>query len=475
MSVQRFDLGEVSNVERTDQGYLRCDGTLTRTGVFVYRLAGGTVRRELRTPDEVFNADSMRSFELAPLTNDHPAEKVTADNTGKYQVGSVTSPARNESRLDAKIQITDSKAITDAEGGKRQLSCGYRCDLEERSGVTMGIPGVADGLRFDAVQRNIRGNHVALVDVARAGPDATLRLDSGAAVQTGEPVEREDKSALGDFMRSRMESRSISVDEIAKAGGIDPSTMQQILGGSITRPPDRRLRGFARSLGVSFDRLLNLIPEADRGEPRGDTMLVKITHDGVELEVSQQAAQVIEAERAKAVAAQARLDELVAAEAKEKARADKAEEELEAEKKARTDAEAPAAITERVNRRVALVQVATEALTVDDKLVDEAGAELKLDELDEDAIKRLVVIRLAKDPAQAKERLDANEAAYLAARYDAAIEAFDPEAQPNAGLAHVRIAATRTGQRADAAEARAKMHEQNQQRGLEPLPSAKQA
>lgn len=408
MTVQRFDLGEVSSVERTDQGYLRCDGTLTSTGVFAYRLAGGKVRRELRLPDEVFNADSMRSFELAPLTNDHPPEKVTVDNTGKYQCGSVTGPARNDPKLDARIQITDKPTIAAAEGGKRQLSCGYRCDLEERAGVTLGIPGVTDGLRYDAIQRNIRGNHVALVDVARAGPDAALRLDSGAGVQTGDPVTP------------------------------DPNPSPQ---------------------------------------PRSPPMPnVKITHDGVEIEVSAQAAQVIEAERAKSAAGKTRVDELTATGVKAKARADKAEEDLAAEKKARADAASPEVIGKRVNERVALVQVATAALTVDDKLVDADGAEVKLDELDDKAIKRLIVIKLAKDPTVAKERLDANNAddTYLEARYDAATDAFDPDAQPNAGLAHVRVAAARTARRSDADDARAGMLEANSKRGLDPLPSAAQ-
>jgi len=67
-------------------------------------------------------------------------------------------------------------------------------------------------------------------------------------------------SKLGDRLRSLMRDKKLSVATLAKAGGISESTLQGILGGDIARPPDARLRGFAKALGVSFDSLLQLIP-----------------------------------------------------------------------------------------------------------------------------------------------------------------------------------------------------------------------
>ncbi|MGB1276011.1 MAG: DUF2213 domain-containing protein, partial [Nannocystaceae bacterium] len=60
--------------------------------------------------------------------------------------------------------MTDKATIEAIESGKRQVSNGYMADYDMTPGVT------PDGQEYDAVQRNIRGNHIAIVDRARCGP-----------------------------------------------------------------------------------------------------------------------------------------------------------------------------------------------------------------------------------------------------------------------------------------------------------------
>jgi hypothetical protein len=195
MSVKRFDSGEFSSPTRTNNGYLRCDAKITRTGVFTYKLADGTERRELRLPDEVFKGDALTSFEDVPLTNNHPREKLNEKNTGRFQTGNIKNVRRHDDHVAAKVLITDADTINDVENGKTQLSCGYNCDLEPvDGGVTRGIPGVEDGLRFDAIQRNIVGNHVAVVNVARAGETASLHLDADDAIMIAKEVVKKPKA-----------------------------------------------------------------------------------------------------------------------------------------------------------------------------------------------------------------------------------------------------------------------------------------
>jgi hypothetical protein len=50
---------------------------------------------------------------------------------------------------------------------QRELSCGYHYDPDM-------TPGVYDGEPYDGVMRNIRGNHVAIVEEGRAGPDVVV-------------------------------------------------------------------------------------------------------------------------------------------------------------------------------------------------------------------------------------------------------------------------------------------------------------
>lgn len=213
----RYDTGQLAEPVKLDNGYLRADGIITRTGVFSYLLPSGTVRKELRLPDEVFQADALSSFKMSPLTNNHPAERLTSKNTKKHQVGSITEVGKSdESLVKASILVTDDAAISDAEGGKRQLSCGYTCDLDMTPGMTIGIPGVKDGLHFDAIQRNIRGNHVALVDKGRAGPEASIHLDADDAIQVDDgyqPTQR--ASHQGTDMKIKIDGVDYEVTDQA--------------------------------------------------------------------------------------------------------------------------------------------------------------------------------------------------------------------------------------------------------------------
>jgi len=168
--VWRYDVGEFRAPVETPNGYLKCDAKITRVGVFDYRLPDGNLRKELRLPDEVFRDDALQTFELVPLTNNHPSERLDATNTRKYAAGLVQRVRRHDNTVAAEVLITDADAIKDARSGKTQLSCGYTCEVVPMQGVTKGIPGIPDGLHYDAIQRAIVGNHVAMVDRARGGP-----------------------------------------------------------------------------------------------------------------------------------------------------------------------------------------------------------------------------------------------------------------------------------------------------------------
>lgn len=189
MRVRRFDVGELSKPVREANGWMRVDAFLARTGVQAYRKQDGSTRLEYRPPDEVFNADSLKSFEAVPFTNDHPPEPLDATNTKKYQVGHlVGAPVQDGDKMRASILVTDAATVAELEGGKREISNGYFCELEES-------PGVApDGQRYDCVQRGITGNHVALVDQGRAGSSVRIRMDAADAAMlpsTHKPIRSE--------------------------------------------------------------------------------------------------------------------------------------------------------------------------------------------------------------------------------------------------------------------------------------------
>lgn len=187
MSVRRFDRASFSKAVKLDNGMLKAPARLTRVGVFEYRTPSGQVIRELRLPEEVFNADSMSSFELVPLTDDHPTEnegEVTADNAKRLSVGSVGAARQDGRFLAATLMVTDANVVAKMANGKQELSCGYFCDREAApAGATWKDPETNQEIPYDFIQRNIRGNHVAVVDRGRAGPEVRVQLDSADAVQ----------------------------------------------------------------------------------------------------------------------------------------------------------------------------------------------------------------------------------------------------------------------------------------------------
>ncbi|MCP4051067.1 MAG: DUF2213 domain-containing protein [bacterium] len=65
-------LDSLEEIERSPEGFLRLPAKVTRTGIFIYRKADGSLVKELRPSDEVFNADSLTSLLGKPLTNNHP-------------------------------------------------------------------------------------------------------------------------------------------------------------------------------------------------------------------------------------------------------------------------------------------------------------------------------------------------------------------------------------------------------------------
>lgn len=159
----------------TPEGFLLCEAVpIARTGTLMYDESevpvqggsGGIVVVE-RTPEEVFRPETLASFEGKPVTLDHPDEFVTPENWKALTVG-VTQNVRRGTDVESDLMLAD-LLITDATAIElvrrdddpnrprlRQVSCGYDADYEQLA------PGRGR-------QRDIVGNHVALVERGRCG------------------------------------------------------------------------------------------------------------------------------------------------------------------------------------------------------------------------------------------------------------------------------------------------------------------
>lgn len=217
----------------TDEGFLRVPGRVARTGTQEYlaRELGLTDRapndiiKVYRPEGSVFDADSLASYDGADVTIEHPSGLVNAETYRHVSVGTVRGAGtRDGDFVTAELIIKDAAGVKAVESGKVQLSAGYTAIYDE----------APEGEPYDFIQREIRINHVALVDTARAGAQARLfdhkpgvhnmpvmiTLDSGRTVDAADPSNATLVADTIDKLRSALDSNNellqTTVDEMNK-------------------------------------------------------------------------------------------------------------------------------------------------------------------------------------------------------------------------------------------------------------------
>lgn len=182
-----YDRLTIDASNRTSAGYLvvnakvaKLDNVQTYLGSEVGKPELATVR-VFRPRDEVSKA--RPSFAHRPVTLGHPDVPVTADNWKEHARGWTGDEVSIEGDVvRVPMLLADAEAIRAVEAGTRQLSMGYDVELEWTPGTS------PSGETYDAIQRSIRGNHVALVDAARGGPELTVDGRPSNATSDGMPT-----------------------------------------------------------------------------------------------------------------------------------------------------------------------------------------------------------------------------------------------------------------------------------------------
>lgn len=162
-------------------GDLHAEVQPTKAGVFLYRdPKTGGIRRELRSREEVFKADSLVTLEGKPFTDGHPTTNgkrilLNAANVDQYKTGVVIGPhtvAADGLHTEARVLVTDKAHIERILAGKKAVSCGYRCDEDFTPGIDPEFGP------YDMAQKNLDYNHLANEFRGRMGAGAELRMDS---------------------------------------------------------------------------------------------------------------------------------------------------------------------------------------------------------------------------------------------------------------------------------------------------------
>lgn len=178
-------------------GYVTIESNpISRAGVFQYL---GRSIDATAEPDRIYNVyrpaeslsepEALESFKLMPIIDDHtmlgPQEKglTPAEQKGTHgTTGEAVFYEPQTQTLFANLRMFSQSILDKIRAGKIDLSMGYRCAYKKISGFFEGMP-------YDYIQTNIRGNHLALVDEARCNVavlDHRFTYDARDVIQTGD-------------------------------------------------------------------------------------------------------------------------------------------------------------------------------------------------------------------------------------------------------------------------------------------------
>lgn len=171
MSAQQHDIN----------GFVTIAGNpLSKEGVFEYSgaqigLTGPDADRIVkvyRPADELADPECIESFKLIPFVDEHAMLGSEDEGMLPAERKGVQGMVGEDVYFDApylrgNLRIVSESLKNAIRHGKVELSPGYRCKYEL-------TPGVWNGQQYDAIQRQIRANHLALVTEGRTGPDVRV-------------------------------------------------------------------------------------------------------------------------------------------------------------------------------------------------------------------------------------------------------------------------------------------------------------
>lgn len=152
----------------------------------------------LRDPAEL--AAAAPTFNNLPLLSEHVPVSAMDHKPGKVIGSTGTDAVYAAPYLKNSLVVWEASAIAKVESREQcEISCAYRYDADMTRGEYDGVP-------YDGVMRNLIGNHVALVEVGRAGPDVVV-ADSNPFLEVNMKLSRTALAAiaaLGAVIRPKL-------------------------------------------------------------------------------------------------------------------------------------------------------------------------------------------------------------------------------------------------------------------------------
>lgn len=209
---------------------------------------------ELERAAPTFNNLPILSKHI-PVSAEKPEKEIVVGSTG-------TDACFVPPYLQNSLVVWDAIAIAGIDTEiQKELSSAYSYTADM-------TPGVFEGIPYDGVMRNIVGNHVALVEIGRAGPDVVVGDSKPLFTTTEYPNMKASrkaiavKAALGVFLRPQLAQDAAIVDLGALVRGVKAATIAQDTARIVKDVK-------AKIPGIDTDVLADVIKLAADAEPDG--------------------------------------------------------------------------------------------------------------------------------------------------------------------------------------------------------------
>lgn len=281
----RYDTAPIKQVTIDPQtGFMHVTNVpIARVGVFPYLKADRSIEMEAKLPTELLSDSTVNSADNRPVTNDHHG-LVTKDNATQLAKGFTADNAHvDDNTLRVDMTIMDGKLIDAINNGKQELSIGFQTNIDQ-------TPGEYNGVAYDSVQKDIRINHVAVVNQGRAGHKVRLLGDSAEMIDDDV---KEGKTESMEYTKTRLDSvdQTITVadhdvDAVTKLDADDSDKSKKIadLKNQIAEL-QKQLDELQGNVDESKKEAAQAQAKADSLEKENETMKKKYEGDGFDKKV----------------------------------------------------------------------------------------------------------------------------------------------------------------------------------------------
>lgn len=209
----------MASYQEDENGYVTFPDTpLSKPGIFEYAgreisptLEPDRIYKVWRPEEELNSIDTIESFKLSPW---FPRHEMSGEGfTDAEQIGVQGTTGQDVRYIEGvgligTVKTFGTQLKQAIKTGLRELSCGFRCRWDIVGGTT------PDGLKYDVVQRDIRGNHLASVEQGRMGADVSVAMDAAHIALDNVKLEG-DKMTLEELMAKVKEAQPAKA-ELAK-------------------------------------------------------------------------------------------------------------------------------------------------------------------------------------------------------------------------------------------------------------------